>query len=42
MYCYLRQYAESWQEELSLYEQLLDTVSYPVFPRVKVDSFLMV
>lgn len=36
------QYTESWKEEVSVYEQLLDTVSFPVFPQAKVDSILMV
>lgn len=36
----LWQYTESWKEELSLYEQLLNTVSCPAFPTV--DSILMV
>lgn len=38
----LWQYSESWKEELSLYEQLLDTISSPVFPQAKVDSILSV
>lgn len=38
----LWQYTENWKEELSRYEQLLDAVSFPVFPPAKVDSILVV
>lgn len=38
----LWQYSENWKEELSLYEQLLDTISSPVFPQAEVDLILLV